>query len=187
MAVITVASIAVNEGSSVVVFSISGPEGTALSLAVGGTADPSDNEATLSNPLIEYSTDDGASWTTYSWDGSNGDRPTIPASGNLLVRVGISSEQDGHFEGDEVFALTATPDGGEAAVGIATLKDDGSGNYWIDNSASPATTQQLSDAEITLDDDRTIALQANAPIVNERSPFALFTLHRAYLLPLCHL
>lgn len=117
----------VNEGSTYAVFSITGMESQDLSLELGNTADTSDNDATIADFCLEYSSDAGNHWTRYSWNGSTGNRPTVPAAGSLLVRVDISSEQDDVFEEAETFILKAMTDTGEAAVGIATIKDDGTG------------------------------------------------------------
>ena len=120
----------VNEGSTYAVFTITGIETLDLSLELGNTVDASDNEATITDFRLEYSSDAGNHWTLYSWNGSTGNRPTVPAVGSLLVRVDISSEQDDVFEEAETFTLKAITDTGEAAVGIATIKDDGTGTMF---------------------------------------------------------
>ncbi len=125
-----ISSPTVNEASTYAVFSITGIESQVLSLVLGNTADTTDNDATITNFSLEYSSDGGKYWITYSWDGTAGNRPMIPAEGVLLVRVDISSEQDDLFEEAETFTLKAIADAGEAASGIATIKDDGTGTIY---------------------------------------------------------
>jgi hypothetical protein len=120
----------VNEGSTYAVFSITGIESQVLSLALGHTADRSDKHANISDFSLEYSSDAGKNWITYSWTGNIGNRPTVPAEGSLLVRVDISSEQDDCFEAAETFTLNAMTDAGEAAIGTATIRDDGTGTIY---------------------------------------------------------
>ena len=83
----------------------------------------------------------------------------------LLVRTRITN--DSTYEGAETFTLTATNTGGTGAEGIATIKDDGTGDLYPDN------TDGSKDTTSRKDDDR--ALSVNSISVNEASPYAVFT------------
>ena len=72
----------INEASQYAMFTVTAIEGYKLDLqlqaATSGTA------ATRGGFTFEYSTD-GSNWTTYTWNGSTGDQPTVPASGKVYV------------------------------------------------------------------------------------------------------
>ena len=94
---------------------------------------------------------------------------TLPASGQLLVRTTVTN--DSTYEGAETFQLKATPTGGTAVTGTATILDDGTGNiYPNSNSGNP-------DPSAPKDDDR--AIHVNNIDVNEASPYAVFTVSGA--------
>ncbi|WP_298948888.1 MBG domain-containing protein, partial [uncultured Polaribacter sp.] len=46
-------------------------------------------------------------------------------------------------------------------LGIATIKDDGTGNYWVGDNLLPATSSELVNANITLDDDQVKDINAS--------------------------
>jgi hypothetical protein len=97
-------------------------------------------------PDLEYW--DGSEWVSYT----EGDLVALDEDGQLLVRTAILDDED--FEGAETFKLVATNTGGTDYEGTATILDDGTGDYWIDDNAIPATPEELADANIDLDDDR---------------------------------
>jgi hypothetical protein len=73
------------------------------------------------------------------------------------VRVAIAPEQDVAIDGPETFRLVATNTGGTASAatdGLAFIRDDGTGDYWIGDATAPASPAQLAAARIVLDDDR---------------------------------
>ncbi len=148
-----ISSPTVNEASTYAVFSITGIESQVLTLVLGNTVDTTDKDATISDFSLEYSSDGGKDWFSYSWDGTTGNRPIIPAEGALLVRVDISSEQDEIFEEAETFTLKAIADGGEAAIGIGTIKDDGTGTIY--NADGTVNNSALKNDDRALDAKRT--------------------------------
>ncbi|MCT4682434.1 MAG: Ig domain-containing protein, partial [Roseicyclus sp.] len=135
-----------------------------LDLALGTTAATTDTDATIGAFGLAYSTDGGTTWTSYSWTGSTGDRPPVPAGGTVLVRVDIATEADTVYEGPETFTLTATPVGGQAATGTGTIVDDGTGAIF--------GADGTEDSAAVKDDDR--ALSVEDVFVNEASPYAVF-------------
>jgi hypothetical protein len=186
---VVIDSIEVNEGSTYGVFTLTGPVGAVLNLALQttgsgtghailGTDTAADIDASVAdNQTLQYSTNDGSSWTTYTWNGSSGNRPTVPASGVLHVRFAITN--DTLYEERETLQLVATYtrwDGtaNYPSTGTATIRDDGLGSYWIGNSATPASEEQLSAASVLLDDDTPINI--SNPVVNEASAWMVFDL-----------
>jgi hypothetical protein len=173
-----------NENSPFAIFSINAKPGLALNLELGNTSSLLDKDASIAGfTSFEYSTDGGASWITYSWNGSSGDRPSVPINGKVLVRVDITSERDQPYEGPETFTLSATYATGAQArgTGIATIIDNGTGdivkvvggNPEIDGSGVPVL-----DLEAVKDDDRS-TLSIPDVIVNEASPYAVFQIFGA--------
>jgi alpha-tubulin suppressor-like RCC1 family protein len=64
-------------------------------------------------------------------------------------------EFKGSVEADNYTVRLVDPNGTGCSVsGTGTIKDDGTGDYWIGDSIIPASAQELSDAGISLDDDR---------------------------------
>jgi hypothetical protein len=64
-------------------------------------------------------------------------------------------EFTGSVEADNYTVRLVDPNGTGCSVsGTGTIKDDGTGDYWIGDSIIPASPQELSDAGISLDDDR---------------------------------
>jgi hypothetical protein len=96
----------------------------------------------------------------------------LDEDGLLLVRTAILD--DDVFEGAETFQLIASNTGGTAFDGTATILDDGTGDYWIDDEIEAATGQDLLDAGIVLNDDRPLTIADVA--VNEASPYVVFTI-----------
>ncbi len=174
--VLTVNNVEVNEGSPYAVFTVTGANGQTVKLSLdgasgNGTPDAAGGAAALgANPALQYY--EAGVWKTYDAN----DPPKITDGTTLLVRVAINAEQETALDGPETFRLVATNTGNTSSLsteGVATIKDDGTGSYWIGNATTPATTQQLADAGVRLDDDRTVTV--NSFNINEGSPYAVFT------------
>ena len=158
---VQVNDILVNEASPYAVFTVSGTAGQPVSLALQNDSDPISADATLGTDVgVQLQYFNGSTWVNYI-----GGTVTLPSSGQLLVRTAVSN--DSTYEGAETLQLKATPSGGTAATGTATILDDGTGNiYPNNNSGNP-------DPNAPKDDDR--AIQVNNIEVNEASPYAVFT------------
>ena len=156
---VTVSSPVVNEASPYAVFGVAGSAGQTLSLALAGNT--ATGGGTDFGPALQVSLDNGLSWTAY-----NG-AVTLPAGGLLLVRTPVVN--DAVSDSGETFTLTATPVGGRAAMGTATLRDDGSGAVFRPDGSL--------DAEATPDDDR--PLSVSSPVLSEASPYVVFTVGAA--------
>jgi hypothetical protein len=137
----------VNEGSDHAVFrvtGITGPVELSLNDIGGGTG-----FATLTAPALQY-------WTGSAWSPYPG-RPLSPGvdfstPSELAVRVAIGTEQDTLTEGSERFELVVNGAGGPS-LGVATIRDDGTGSIWLGDSLTPATDAELNAAQRSLDDD----------------------------------
>ena len=161
---ITVSSPTVNEASPYAVFTVAASVGQNLSLAL--TDVTATGSGTDYGTGLSYSLDGGTNWTTYTGAFNN----ALTGSGlttGLLVRTAIIN--DGTPDNGETFTLTATPTGGTAVVGTATIKDDGTGTIYNAN-GTPNT-------EVIGDDDR--PLSTDNIDVNEGSPYAVFTVRGA--------
>lgn len=138
----------VNEGSEHVVFTVTGITGGPIQLQLqdttGGTG-----FATLPKPTLEYWS--GSAWLLYTGVGLI-PGTDFPSGGTLSVRVAIGDEQDGIREGSERFSLVVSGIGGPS-TGVATIRDDGTGLFWLEDALTPATPSQLTSAGKTLDDD----------------------------------
>ncbi len=139
----TVTSPRVNEASKYAVFNITARAGEILSLGLENSKDSNLGHADISDFTIEFSIDGGLVWMKYTWDGINGDRPTVPLEGLILVRVDISSENDDEYEGAEVFSLTVLAASGPSINAIGTILDDGSGDVF--NSDGTVDFQAIKD------------------------------------------
>jgi len=166
---LTVSSVTVNEGSPYAVFTVTGNSGQTVSLSVTNADGSPAGEANLGgSPALQYF--ENGTWKTYD--------PTNPpeiADGatTLLVRVALSAEQDSILDGPETFNLVATNTGGISSPltqGVATIKDDGTGDYFA---ATNNTSTSNVPAGVALDDDR--PLSVGDVSVNEGSPYAVFT------------
>lgn len=118
----------VNEGSPYAMFAIEATAGETLTLTLGNTGSDSDTDATIAGFTLEFSTDGGDTWTTYSAE----TQPEVPESGQVYVRVDIAGESDGIYEIAETFTLDAeiTTGAGRSASATATIVDDGSGTIY---------------------------------------------------------
>jgi hypothetical protein len=161
---LTVTNPTVNEGSPYAVFTVSGTSGQTIGLALSsGTALIENGNGTVLTdgtedfgPGLQYSLNGGTSWLTYS------SAVTLTGS-SMLVRTPVIN--DTASDNGETFALTATPTGGPAVTGTATIKDDGTGDVFKDDGTT--------DVSATKNDDR--PLLVNSIRVNEGSPYAVFT------------
>ncbi|MFN5746237.1 MAG: Calx-beta domain-containing protein, partial [Methylococcaceae bacterium] len=104
-------------------------------------------------PGLEYW--DGSRWIEYTA------AVAIPAGG-LKVRVAITN--DGIYEGSETVTLRATPAGGTAASGTATITDDGTGTIFRDDGTSDT---------MAIKDNDTPTLSLGSIIVSEASTHAV--------------
>jgi Ca2+-binding RTX toxin-like protein len=78
-------------------------------------------------------------------------------------------------EGSETFTLVATTTGGVPSTGgTGTIKDDGTGDVFLAGSITVTPDAPGSVGYPVLDDDRVVAV--TSPIVNEASPYAIYTL-----------
>ncbi len=160
---VQVDSITVNEGSPYGVFTVSATAGQILKLALTNDNDPTTADALLGidtgTGALEYF--NGTSWVTYN--------PTtgavVPSSGELMVRFALT--QDGAYEGPEALQLQVSNTAGTPYYGTATIVDDGTGAFY------PNNTTGNPDPNAVLDDDREV--EVNSIVVNEASPFAVFT------------
>ncbi len=154
---LAITNVTVNEASPFAVFTVAGAAGQLVVLTlVEGSATKEDF-----GPGLEYF--DGAKWVLYTV----GTLVAIHEQGGLFVRTPII--QDFIFEGPEQFTLRVTNTGGTSAVGICTIKDDGTGLIF-----NPEGTENSTAVK---DDDR--PLNVNDITVNESSPFAEFTVSGA--------
>lgn len=141
---VTVTSPTVNEASPYAVFSITGTSGQSVTLslaagtATGGAVDFGATDA--SN--LQISTDGGSSWSNYSA------AVTIPAGGSFLVRTPVI--EDSLQDNNETFTLTATPAGGTAVIGTATIKDDGTGTLYNANGTENTSGAKSNDTPVSL-------------------------------------
>lgn len=175
-----VSSPTVNEGSEYVVFEVTTVKNEVLSdlkfadnTAKVGTvngSEPKDGSVDYGSTL-EYSTDGGSSWSTYT----SGGEVTVP-TGTLLVRTKVAN--DDSYEVSENFNLTVTvKSDGKTATGVATILDDGTGTVWVDDPGPDGKLIEkpydpLSPDGIDRDDDRPVSV--NSPTVNEGSGYIVF-------------
>ncbi len=148
---ISVSSPIVNEASPTVVFEVSGTAGDLVSLALA-------NGTTTNLAGLQYSTDGGATWVTYT-----SGTVALNSNGKLLVRTSLTPEQEASSDNGETLTLTATTSS-SSAVGTGTIKDDGTGTIFNEDGTENTTAAK--------DDDR--ALTVNSITVNEGSPYAVF-------------
>ncbi|MEY2946959.1 MAG: hypothetical protein RL084_356, partial [Pseudomonadota bacterium] len=121
-------------------------------------------------PNIEYSSNGGTTWTTYS--GAFTVPGTGAAAATLLVRTSVVN--DTFYEGAQGFTLTAAYTSGTArnTSGTGTIYDDGTGQWFDGTSGSGSTTAP---SGTILNDDRPYTVSGGA--YNESSPRALFTIN----------
>jgi CshA-type fibril repeat protein len=168
----------VNEGSTYHMFKVTGPAGAVLNLDL--ELPSSGNPATLAGFSVQYILDKSLSavdsnWTTYTWNGTSGNRPTVPnggETGEVYVRVNITSEMDDPAEGSEKFVLEATTLAGRSASGTGEILDDGLGGLYtgVWGSTEPTTTTgQLEDDRLRAINDRVSSPVVSTLTINVRS------------------
>ena len=153
----------VNEGSTYHMFNVVAPSNAVLNLTL--EAPLSGNATDFAGFSMEYRIGNGA-WTPYTWNGSSGNRPTVPAggpTGEVFVRVTITSEMDNPatnpstwYEGPERFRLTATTQTGRSASATGEIVDDGLGELYTGNwgvSGPETSVGQLEDDRLWAVDD----------------------------------
>jgi VCBS repeat-containing protein len=158
---LTVNSFNVNEASPFAVFEVRGAANqlTSLALAMGITA------PVASGAGVDYGTATGSGleiWTGSAWSAYTSGFVALNGSGVLLVRTAIVN--DAVADNNETFRLSASNTGGTAALGVATIKDDGTGTIFKSDGTD--------DTAVVRDDDR--GLTVNSITVNEASPYAVF-------------
>ncbi|MBK5913069.1 DUF4347 domain-containing protein [Rhodocyclus purpureus] len=153
----------VNEGSDYVVFTVTGVPGR-VDLSLAGTATDNTNIVSGGPAYIPATVKDSQNndvqnlefWSGTNWVRYDGNNASIVdaggGTGKLLVRVNIASEHDTLREVAETFKLVAQQSA-DPSSGTATIRDDGTGSYWIGNNTAPATPAELAAAKISLDDD----------------------------------
>jgi hypothetical protein len=153
----TITSPSVNEASPYAVFTVTGSIGREVSLALAnGSAAGSGTDFGSSTPSnLQYSLDNGTTWLDYA-------SAITLTSTSFLVRTPLTN--DATYEGAETFTLTATPSVGSAAVGTATIHDDGTGTIYnangtVNTSATP--------------DNDTPIVSMSSVTVSESSPYAV--------------
>jgi VCBS repeat-containing protein len=158
---LTVNSITVNEASPYAVFEVTGAVNQLAKLALangssplatGGGVDYANNTATVLQYLV------GSTWTDYTANSN----VSLGVNGKLFVRTAIVN--DAVADNSETFKLNAANTGSLTAFGVATIKDDGTGDIFKDDTTKDLTARK--------DDDR--ALAVNNITVNEASPYAVF-------------
>jgi hypothetical protein len=120
---IAVTNPTVNEASPYAVFTVTGTAGQTIALALGGgtaTGSGTDYGSATATLNLQYSLDGGTTWLDYSTTGA----PTLTGT-SMLVRTPVV--EDSLQDNGETFTLTATPTGGSAVVGTATINDQGGG------------------------------------------------------------
>lgn len=165
---ISITDVSVNENSPYAVFKVS-LTGTSPS-AITFTPNLTGTGATLNDDFgstLEYY--NGTAWV------SAASGVTIPAgSTSVLFRTTITD--DDPYEGAETFTLTTgAVTGGvsnsNGVTGTGTIRDDGTGAIYPDN------TTGNPDPDAAKDDDRTV--RVTDVLVNENSPYAVFTVSGA--------
>ena len=184
----SVNDLVVNEASPYAVFTVSGVPTAVLNLALVGHSATAGVD--FNNALQVYV---GGSWSDY-----NGSNAVLSTDGTLLVRTTINNQAD--LEGPESFSLEVQytglwdsvaysallPDTRSVFSGDASISDDGLGTIYPDalplngdpqqaTAYDPATTPVIPavPAQTIPDDDRVVTV--NAITVNEKSPYAVFT------------
>lgn len=166
--------VVVNEASPWAVFTVNGVEGQKVSLDLqDGTG-----IAGVDTRGLQYLDPVDNTWKDYT----PGQQLTLPNDGDgttekaqILVRVGIVN--DAPYEHSEELTLAATFDNGLVETGTLTILDDGTGYVFLDGNK---TAQPSSPADAgypaVLNDDRGAGPAVNSIVVNEASPYAVFTL-----------
>ena len=138
----------VNEASDYVVFTIKGHgSGSNITLTLQDQ-NSGDDHTSITTPNLEFW--DGNNWQTYSAAIVSG--TDFDDSQPLFVRVTITEEQDNTREGSEDFSLLVNATEG-SSIGVATIKDDGTGVKYIGTIKINNGTPQAETETNGLDDD----------------------------------
>jgi alpha-tubulin suppressor-like RCC1 family protein len=167
---VTVDNVTVNEASPYAVFKITGVANQKVTLSLaGGTASASEYGSAL-----EYY--NGTAWVSYT---ANSFAAIPNASTTLLVRTSITN--DNILDDGETFRLIAANEAGVTAIGIATIKDDGTGNLFsiANNTGNTDSPTGVGDLPASIDNDQNRPLSINSIAVNERSSYSVFTVSGA--------
>ena len=159
---LTVSSVTVNEASPFAVFTVTGVAGQLATLSLA-------NGTSTGLSGLQYY-DASANGGSGGWVSYTSGTVALASNGTLLVRTSLTPEQETAIDNGETFTLTATNTGGTGAVGTATIKDDGTGNYYAANNTTGTSSVP---GGVVLDDDRTLTV--NSITVNEASPYAVFS------------
>ncbi|MFC5193172.1 hypothetical protein ACFPIK_15480, partial [Algoriphagus aquatilis] len=132
--------IIVNEASPYAIFPIKGiGAGQTINLAIQATGSGTGHAILAGNTgadltsTIEYSEDNGATWSTYNGTSFTSTVSFLTTGTTaLLVRVGIVNDSPPVFEGAETFRLAVTTPGGTATAN-GTIIDDGTGTIFNAN------------------------------------------------------
>lgn len=175
---VTVNNVTVNEASPYAVFKITGVANQKVTLSLaGGTASSSEYGSAL-----EYY--NGTSWVGYTANSF----AVIPSTGTtLLVRTLITN--DNLLDNGETFRLIVANEAGVTTIGIATIKDDGSGNLFsrANNTGDTDSPTGVEDLPASKDNDQNRPLSINSITVSEGSSYAVFTVSGAANLVLSNL
>lgn len=145
----TVSDVEINEASPYAVFEVGGAAGQLLTLALGNDAVPATADATITSFTLETLNTLGTAWVAYT----PGSQVAVPASGELLVRVSTSSEQDAVAEGVEFYTLVAAALAGDSSVGLGSIRDDDAGAIFLASNLTATPNDPTDDGYPVLDDD----------------------------------
>ncbi len=141
---LTVNSISVNEASPYAVFTVTGAIGQTigLTLAAGSaTGSGTDFGSATATANLQYSLDGGTTWVNYSTTPN----PTLTGT-TMLVRTPVI--EDSIQDNGETLTLTATPVGGSAVVGTATINDQGGGTIFTAAGADNTSATKSDDRPV---------------------------------------
>ena len=168
-----VSEVTVNEGSPYAVFRVEATDGDSVILTLFDGEGAGNAQARLGEDFGKAGANGQAGWGLQYFNGEQwadyqpGSTVRVPDAGALLlVRVPIIN--DAVYEGSHSFVLQAATSRGGSPVyarGKATIGDFGAGAIFNETGAENRTAAK--------DDDRSI--QVSLPIVNEGSPYAVFT------------
>ena len=158
-------NITVNEGSDWAQFTVSGVAGKTISLELECGAVPAGSASSGLDytSSLQYSVDGGANWTAYT----GGFTPTV---GEILVRNPVLP--DDIADDGETYSLCVTSSG-TTIVGIATIKDDGTGTIWDNDGNEDNSTTKDDDGDISVNN---ISVNEGTHTDPTVGPWAVFTI-----------
>lgn len=170
----SVSSVTVNEASPYVVFRVEAAAGDLVKLALFDGEATGDAQARLGEDYGRAGAVDQGGWGLQYFNGLEwadyrpGSTVRVPDAGALLL-VRVPLINDSVYEGSHSFVLEVATDRGGRQVysrGTAIIGDFGAGAIFNDTGAESRTALR--------DDDR--AIRISQPIVNEGSPYAVFSI-----------